>query len=122
MHLARKGEQAAFSWPRLIVKLGGEVLQTEELREPVLSIGRLPDNSLSLVGIHVSDHHAQLRREPDRVTITDLESASGTFVDGLRIPPGQPHRLFDGSEIQIGLYLLTFRAAHTDPDADQYHL
>src|SRR5689334_9595085 len=110
-----------FSWPRLIVKLGGEVLQTEELREPVLTIGRLPDNSLCLVGVHVSDHHAQLRCEPDKVTIIDLDSLSGTFVDGARIPSGQPHRLQDGSEIQLGLYLLTFRAAHTDPDADHYH-
>jgi len=108
-------------WPRVTVKLGNEVVQSQDLREPVLTIGRLPDNSIVLMGIRVSDHHAQIRREPDRVTIMDLESTSGTFVDGSRIVPGQPYALHDGSEIQIGLYLLNFRAGEQEPDFDQSH-
>lgn len=101
---------------RLIVQLGADVVQTEELNQPLVTIGRLPENTLVLAGPSVSAHHAHIRTEGDDIILVDLDSASGTFVNGVRLLPQQPHTLIDGSEIQIGLYLLTYRSTEADPE------
>jgi len=102
--------------PRLIVQLGNDVVQTEDLREPIVTIGRLPENKIVLAGPQISGRHAQIRSEAEGAVLVDLDSASGTFVDGVRLLPQQPHTLVDGSHIQIGLYLLTYRTREADPD------
>jgi len=101
---------------RLIVQLGSEVVQTEELREPIVTIGRLPENKIVLAGPQISGRHAQVRSEAEGIVLVDLNSASGTFVDGVRLLPQQPHILVDGSQIQIGLYLLTYRSREVEPE------
>lgn len=95
-------------------------MQTEDLREPIVTIGRLPENKIVLAGPQVSSRHAQIRNEAEGTVLVDLDSASGTFVDGVRLLPQQPHTLADGSQIQIGLYLLTFRSREADPDEQQH--
>ncbi|HET9975315.1 MAG TPA: FHA domain-containing protein [Streptosporangiaceae bacterium] len=51
-----------------------------------IRIGRVPDNDLVLSDLHVSRHHAELRRRPDgSVELADLGSHGGTFVNGQRI-------------------------------------
>jgi len=102
--------------PRLIVQLGSDVVQTEDLREPVITIGRLPENTIVLAGPQVSGRHAQIRSDAQGIVLVDLGSSTGTFVDGVRLQPQQPHTLADGSQIQIGLYLLTYRSREADPD------
>ncbi len=102
--------------PRLIVQLGSEVVQTEDLREPIVTIGRLPENTIVLAGPQVSGRHAQIRSDAQGVVLVDLGSSTGTFVDGVRLQAQQPHTLADGSQIQIGLYLLTYRSRQADPD------
>jgi len=102
--------------PRVIVHLGSDVVQTEDLREQIVTIGRLPENTIVLAGPQVSGRHAQIRSDAEGTVLVDLNSASGTFVDGVRLLPQQPHALADGSQIQIGLYLLTYRSREADPD------
>jgi phage tail-like protein len=94
---------------RLIVQRGENIMQTVALDRPVLTIGRTPENGLSLVDTLVSRHHAELRLEPEGVTLTDLQSSNGTFVEGSRIPPNQPRLLANGARIQIGPFLLTYQ-------------
>ena len=101
---------------RLIVRLGDAVVQTQELGKALVTIGRLPENTIVLAGTQVSGSHAQVRSEVDGAVLIDLDSASGTFVDGVRLASRTPHTLLDGSEIQIGLYLLTYRTREADPE------
>jgi phage tail-like protein len=101
---------------RLIVRLGDAVVQTQELWEVIVTIGRLPENTIVLAGLQVSGQHAQVRSEAEGVVLIDMDSVSGTFVDGVRLAPQTPHTLLDGSEIQIGLYLLTYRTKEVDPE------
>ncbi len=94
---------------RLIVQRGEDLVQTVALDRPLLTIGRTPDNGLSLADTLVSRHHAELRLEPEGLTLTDLHSSNGTFVDGVRLPPNQPRLLANGAHIQIGPFLLTYQ-------------
>ncbi len=50
----------------------------------------------------VSRNHAAIRRNEDTVTITDLGSANGTFLNGRQLIANQPHVLRDGDEIRFG--------------------
>lgn len=101
---------------RLIIRLGDAVVQTQELGETLVTIGRLPENTIVLAGSQIANRHAEIRTEAGGVILIDLDSASGTFVDGVRLSPRTPHTLLDGSEIQIGLYLLTYRTKEADPE------
>src|SRR5512146_600353 len=94
---------------RIIVQKGESFLQTVALDRPVLTIGRTPENGLTLADTLVSRHHAELRLEPEGLTLTDLHSSNGTFVEGNRLPPDQPRLLSNGARIQIGPFLLTYQ-------------
>jgi len=93
-------------FPRLIVKTGGRVVREVELRSE-LSIGRAEDNDLQLSDPKASRHHAQLIPEGGVFVLTDLGSANGTRVNGLRI--AEPHRLEHGDRIIIGDTELTYK-------------
>jgi len=86
-------------FPRLIVRSGGRVIQEIELRDD-LGIGRAEDSAVQLMDPKVSRHHAQIRREGSRFVLTDLGSANGTRVNGVKI--SGPHVLRHGERIDIG--------------------
>jgi hypothetical protein len=50
----------------------------------------------------VSRLHAALRREKETLTIEDLGSANGTYVNGQSLIPGQRHVLCHGDEVRLG--------------------
>ena len=50
----------------------------------------------------VSRMHALIRRQASSLTITDLESANGTWVNNQKIPPRLPHPLYVGDIIRLG--------------------
>ncbi len=93
-------------FPRLIVRAGGRVIGEEELRDE-LSIGRGEESGLRLLDPKVSRHHALIRREGRDFVLTDLGSANGTRVNGVRITG--PHVLKHGERINIGDAELTYR-------------
>ncbi len=94
---------------QLIVEIQGNVVATLPLNLPVLTIGRTPDNGLSLPHPDVSRHHAEVRLTDDGPIFTDVGSSNGTVVAGARLLPYQPLPLIDGLVIQIGPFLLTYR-------------
>jgi phage tail-like protein len=107
---------------RLSIHLGSQVVQVVDLRSPVVTIGRLPDNSVVLQGTQVSAHHAEVLTDVHGAVLVDVGSAFGTLLDGVRIPAHQPHLLRAGSTVQIGLYLLIYLSGSKDRDEDQEHL
>ncbi len=49
------------------------------------TIGRLPDNTIIIDSPAVSGHHACVFRDGYRLTVEDLQSTNGTFVNGTRV-------------------------------------
>lgn len=72
------------------------------LSEPSTSVGRSSGNTLPLDNSTISRYHFSLTVENGLVYITDLDSANGTYVDGVKLVVNQRHQLFGGEEILIG--------------------
>ena len=52
----------------------------------------------------VSRLHAVVSIKDSQVNITDLGSANGTWLNGVRLPPHTAHRLKDGDRITLGKF------------------
>jgi hypothetical protein len=55
------------------------------IRMPLTSVGRAPDNDIVLPDGDVSRHHARLEYDSGRLTVQDLRSTNGTWVNGQKI-------------------------------------
>ncbi|MFI5907642.1 FHA domain-containing protein [Dactylosporangium sp. NPDC051541] len=51
---------------------------------------------------NVSRRHAEIRCDGTALTVTDLESTNGTFVNDTRIPAGEPTTARPGDRIRFG--------------------
>ena len=63
-------------------------------------VGRLDSNQIVVDDAAVSRVHAVIRRDARAVLVEDLDSVSGTFVNGQRLQ--QPRLLQDGDELVVG--------------------
>lgn len=70
-----------------LIERGAKVEDMREIpiEESEFLIGRGPDCNLRLPVASVSRHHCLLHLEQDAVSVTDLGSANGTFVNGQRV-------------------------------------
>jgi pSer/pThr/pTyr-binding forkhead associated (FHA) protein len=98
--------------PYLLITAGPARGQTFELRGEV-HLGRSRTNAIVLSDGKVSRNHARLDPVRSTYILTDLGSANGTFVNGVRIT--QPVRLRDGDSLHIGDTQFIF---HTLPASD----
>lgn len=105
--------------PQLTITLQGQVVQTISLAPGTLTIGRTPDNTVALPHPLVARRHAELRSDAAGVFLTDLESASGTLLNGDRLLPGQPVAVPNGAVIQIGPFSLLLRLAPEEAQAGE---
>ena len=72
-------------------------------------IGRAPDATIPYDVAGVSRHHARIVVSRDGVTLEDLGSKNGTYLQGKRITSAP---LSDGDEIQIGKARMIFDSSH----------
>lgn len=87
------------------------------LAAATVTVGRRSDAEVPSDHPSVSRHHARIDRGPDGTyTITDLRSANGTFVNGVRV---HAKALHDGDSVQFGHAL--FRFLSSGNVEAQYH-
>ncbi len=84
---------------RLVLKFEASVLKEVPVGSRPVSIGRAPDNDISIDNLAVSNHHARVYSEAGRLIVEDLNSLNGTFVNEQRI---ERATLRDGDSILIG--------------------
>ncbi len=85
--------------PLLRIKLPGQFDATHDLTGGVVSIGRLPDNTIQIDDDSVSPYHAELVCVEGHYRLLDLASTNLCFVDGV---PTQTCDLFDPCTIAFG--------------------
>jgi len=114
--MSRPPEEPADPWLRELVVVEPpndkrRVLLTDE----PLTIGRQMPSGLLLNASEISRTHCQVRLVGDLLTVTDLRSTNGTFVDGKRIAGSLGMRV--GSTLQMGPYVLVYERAARTPEA-----
>jgi hypothetical protein len=85
---------------RLVVLEPKDRRNTAYALDGTLSIGREPDNSIVLADTYLSGHHATITRTDAGVSVTDLGSRNGTFLNGMRLTEVRPLKV--GDRLQIG--------------------
>ena len=86
-----------------LVDQGG---QRFALADPITTLGRSPKCNVFVPDHRASRHHAEIHWDGETCTLTDLDSANGTCVNGRRI--SAPQKLQAGDEIAIASAVFTF--------------
>ncbi len=81
------------------------------IAKPQICLGRSPRCDIFIADQRASRRHALVSWDGEGCTLSDLDSANGTFLNGRRITT--PNELRDGDKIAIASAVFTFR----DPQA-----
>ena len=75
-----------------------------------ITIGRTPDNDVTIAESSISARHCFARVLGAEVTLTDAGSTNGTFINGVRLPPKKAQKIAEGDVLTLGRFTL---AVHT---------
>jgi pSer/pThr/pTyr-binding forkhead associated (FHA) protein len=89
--------------PQLIVTRGANAGSKFALDQRVTRIGRHPNSDIFLDDVTVSREHAEVTATAEGITIRDVGSLNGTYLNGLLV---EEARLSEGDSVQIGKYKL----------------
>ncbi len=103
---------------RIALFIGNEATSPIRLQvDEAVIVGRadsvesyMPDLDLSPFGARdagVSRRHAQIVFQDGALYICDLGSVNGTRINGLKLPPNEPHRINNGDRLECGNLRMT---------------
>ncbi|HEY5468077.1 MAG TPA: FHA domain-containing protein [Coriobacteriia bacterium] len=93
--------------PVLVVRKGPEIGERFYLDRPRLTVGRDPASDIFLNDITVSREHAVLTLEAGSVSIKDVGSLNGVYVNGASVTSAD---LKGGDAVQIGRFQMVFHS------------
>ncbi|MFP4416333.1 MAG: FHA domain-containing protein [Fibrobacterota bacterium] len=103
---------------RFIVYHNDQPIKTYEVDDPVITIGRLPENTISIANMGVSRRHVRIERDANsNYVLSDLNSLNGTFVNDKKLKRAT---LNQGDRIGIGKYIITCEYLNHQPAAADY--
>jgi pSer/pThr/pTyr-binding forkhead associated (FHA) protein len=91
--------------PRLIVSIDDVVVKEVLLSKDRSTIGRRPHNDIVVDNLAASGEHAAIHLSGENVTLEDLGSTNGTYVNGKVI---KKQALAHGDVIEIGKYKIKY--------------
>jgi hypothetical protein len=104
-HAGEAGAALDRAGPVLVVRKGPEVGERFFIDRPRLTVGRDPDCDIFLNDVTVSRSHAVLEMNGVEVSIEDVGSLNGTYVNGVRVDKAL---LSDGDIVQVGKFQMVF--------------
>ena len=87
---------------------GEELFAESELEFSSTIIGRSQESGIVLNHISIARRHARLTIDSGQLFIEDLGSASGTYVDGKRLPPNSSRLIEDSADVRLGELSFTY--------------
>lgn len=102
--------------PKITIKLGSDIIQEVQLKNEQTTLGRRPHSDVVLENMAVSGRHARLVLEDQQVSIEDLDSTNGTYVNGSAV---KKQKLHDGDVIEIGNFKIKFSSSPGEDDSNE---
>jgi hypothetical protein len=99
------------SMPKITMTMDGAVIREVEITKTRTALGRRPYNDVVIENLAVSGEHAALHMQGSEVSIEDLNSTNGTFVNGKVV---KKQVLHFGDTIEIGKYKVLYEAVEGD--------
>lgn len=95
-------------------------LKSYDLSDQVVTIGRLPENTICIASMSVSRRHVKIEIDTNGVyVLNDLNSLNGTFINRNRV---KQTPLKSGDEITIGKYKIVFSIKTIKGETDSFPL
>ena len=91
--------------PKMIVSIDDVVIKEVQLTKDRTTLGRRPYNDIVIDNLAVSGEHAVIVINGAEVTLEDLNSTNGSYVNGKAI---KKQALQNGDAIEIGKYKIKF--------------
>ncbi|NLP13475.1 MAG: FHA domain-containing protein [Clostridium sp.] len=114
MNISKTNAMGFYPYLKLINQrdmLGFKVEENYTLDRSI-TIGRQDKNDIVIKDPFISEIHAHVAVEGDKVYIRDLKSKNGIFVNGSRLDGEERALLHDGDSIKIGQIKFLFVAAN----------
>ena len=102
------------SYGRLDIYWPDGNFQSFMLERSTVTVGRADGNTVVLDTDTLSRYHFSILHKNSTVSIMDMGSANGTFVDGVRLPANQAQVLLGVEEITVGHLRIVFHPATND--------
>jgi pSer/pThr/pTyr-binding forkhead associated (FHA) protein len=99
------GSTGDSAMPKMIVYIDGVVIKEVQLTKDRTTLGRRPYNDIVIDNLAVSGEHAVMQMSGMDVTLEDLNSTNGTYVNGKAI---KKQSLKHGDAVEIGKYKIKF--------------
>ena len=90
---------------RLVLRFDGQDVQEYVLDKTDITIGRTPNNDITIDNLSVSTHHATVHKMKEGTVLEDMNSTNGSFVNDIKVTR---HILKDGDIIGIGKHQILF--------------
>ncbi|MFO0893368.1 MAG: sigma-70 family RNA polymerase sigma factor [Phycisphaerales bacterium] len=103
---------------RLVVARGSPLPDVAFERPGSRLLGRGSDCDVALDDAAVSRHHARLDCGADGLTVVDLDSAKGVWLNGVRLEANEPAVLHDRDLLAIHPWAFLVRLGPEDADSD----
>ena len=92
--------------PRLVISIDGAIIKEVALTKERTTLGRRPYNDIVISNLAVSGEHALLHCVDGRISIEDLQSTNGIYVNQQRITRQELHH---GDQLNIGQYQISLQ-------------
>lgn len=98
---------------KLKILVGSSAGQEIPVKDPIYLIGRADECQLRPKSAHISRRHCEIAQQDARTTVRDLNSRTGTWVNGVRIPVDRRVELNTGDQLKIGPLEFEVLVAHS---------
>jgi pSer/pThr/pTyr-binding forkhead associated (FHA) protein len=102
--------------PKMIVSIDGVVIKEVQLTKDRTTLGRRPYNDIVIDNLAVSGEHAVIALSGNDVSLEDLNSTNGTYINGKAVKK-QP--LQNGDVVEIGKYKIKFVSEQAAPSYEK---
>jgi pSer/pThr/pTyr-binding forkhead associated (FHA) protein len=91
--------------PKMIVSIDGVVIKEVQLTKDRTTLGRRPYNDIVIDNLAVSGEHAVIQLSGNEVSLEDLNSTNGTYINGKAV---KKQLLVNNDTVEIGKYKIKY--------------